>query len=424
MSSTKHPKLFALVDCNNFYVSCERVFNPKLQNVPVVVLSNNDGCVIARSNEAKALGIAMGEPYFKVRDLIQKQRVAVLSSNYTLYGDMSRRVMQLLHEQCPEVHVYSIDEAFLDIRVPDPAAFARNLRATIAQWVGIPVSIGIAPTKTLAKIANRIAKKGDGVFELTAKEAIEQKLRECSVNDVWGIGSKLTARLEGLGIATAWDLSQAEETWVRREMSVVGLRTVLELRGFSCLPLSAIPAAKQSVVTSKSFGRPVADYEEMREAFSAYMARAAEKIRRQGSLASHLSVFVVPKPQYGGKPLTYFNLEVILPEPTSYTPVLLHYGQMALQRLWRDKTAYRKVGVMLSGLIPEAHFQKDLFVKSPLSSQKQMNVMKVMDSLNEEYGRKTVRLASEGIEQNWQMRQEHRTPRYTTSWKEILRITK
>lgn len=419
MSSTSHPDYFALVDCNNFYVSCERVFNPGLENLPVVVLSNNDGCVIARSNEAKAVGIAMGEPFFKVRELIRRENIAVLSSNYALYGDMSRRVMQILTDFAPAVYPYSIDEAFLDIAVSDPAAFARNLRNTILQWVGIPVSIGIATTKTLAKAANTLAKKGDGVFTLTDPEPV---LRQFPVGKIWGIGSRLTARLQAKGILTAWDLSKADDNWVRRETSVVGLRTVLELRGISCLPLDEAPPAKQSVVTSKSFGRPVSCFGEMTEAIAVYMSRAAEKIRNQGSLASYLSVFVVPKPLYGGPARSACHFDIDLPEPTSYTPLLVHFAKEALQRLWRPGQTYQKAGVMLAGLIPEAQFQKDLFTCYPVPSEKQTALMQVMDSLNRQYGRKTLKVASEGRGQSWQMKQERRSPRYTTKWSEIPKI--
>lgn len=419
MSSTKHPKRFALVDCNNFYVSCERVFQPKLVGVPTVVLSNNDGCIIARSNEAKALGIDMGAPYFKVRDLLAKEGVEVRSSNYTLYGDMSKRVMQTLEQFAPGVHIYSIDEAFLDVHIPDAFAFAKELRQTVSQWTGIPVSIGIASTKTLAKVANSLAKKEGGVFEINDPEPI---LREFPVGKIWGIGRQLSARLEGKGICTAWDLSQADDHWVRRELSVVGLRTVMELRGVSCLPLEEAPLPKKSVVTSKSFGRPVSQYSELKEALASYTARAAEKIRKQRSLASYISIFVVPKPIFGGRSNTSYSLDLRLPEPTSYTPVLVHYGALALERLWRENTAYNKIGVMLADLVPEVYYQKDFFVRSPQSFERQSQVMRLMDQLNQNAGKKALRIASEGFKQEWQMRQEKRTPRYTTRWSELLQV--
>lgn len=419
MSSTKQHKRIALVDCNNFYVSCERVFDPKLLEEPVVVLSNNDGCVIARSNEAKALGIEMGAPYFKIKEALHRNNVQVRSSNYTLYGDMSRRVMELLEQNAPSTQVYSIDEAFLDLDIKAPKDHARCMREQILQWIGIPVSIGIASTKTLAKIANTYAKNGDGVFELTEPESI---LREFPVQKVWGIGSKLTARLQAKGIVTAWDLCNVDDSWIKKEASVVGLRTVIELRGVSCLSLEEVPPSKKSVITSKSFGRPISDYNELCEAFSAYTARAAEKIRRQGSIASHMTVFVVPKEDYGGPSRTSYHVDVELPEATSYTPLLLYYGKMALHRLWREKTRYQKVGVILAGLIPDSSFQKDLFVETPISFDKQKKVMTVMDKLNERLGRKVLRLASEGVEQEWQMKQQWKTLRYTTSWKEILQV--
>lgn len=422
MSSTKHANPIALVDCNNFYVSCERVFNPKLRDRPTVVLSNNDGCVIARSNEAKALGIAMGVPFFQCRDLIAKNGVAVCSSNYALYGDMSARVMEVLRMECPAVHVYSIDESFVDMDIPDPPAFAYSLRQKILQWVGIPVSIGIAPTMTLAKVANSVAKKGDGVASLVEPADIHAVLQDLPVEKVWGIGRRLSARLQEHGISTAWDLTQADEQWVRREMSVVGLRTVLELKGSPCISLDDAPQPKQSICTSKSFSHAITDRDELHEALAAYTSRAAEKLRKQKSLAAHIAVFAVPRPEFGGRAMHHDQLGLVLPEPTSYTPLLLRYGREALDRLWRSGTAYKKIGVILSGIIPEMQYQKDLFERSPLSVEKQNKVMALMDQLNKKCGKKALRMASEGLEQEWQMKRERLSPRYTTQWLEIIRV--
>lgn len=409
------PSSFALVDCNNFYVSCERVFNPKLWGVPVVVLSNNDGCFVARSNEAKALGIPMGAPLFQYKELIERHNVAVLSSNYALYGDMSRRVMQILMQFCPRIQVYSIDEAFCDLDVPDKMVFARRLRATIAKWTGLPVSIGIAPTKTLAKVANHYAKKNPkerGVFSLEEPEAL---LKKTPVEDLWGIGSRLGAMLRKKQIYTAWDLRNADDTWVKRQMTVVGLRMVWELRGISCLSLEEAPPAKQSITTSKSFGRPVESLSEMSEALSAYAARVAEKLRRQKALASHLAVFVVSKTgEY-----TY-QLDRGLPEPTAYTPLIVACAKELLNRLYREGVVYRKVGIMLSGLVPERHAQTTLFPGTNVPIVKQNKLMQLLDRANQEWGRKVLRFASEGVEQTWQMKQERRTARFTTRWNELL----
>lgn len=416
MSSIKQVKQFALLDCNNFYASCERVFNPKLIGVPVVVLSNNDGCVIARSNEAKELGITMGVPYFQCRDLIKRAGIKVCSSNYTLYGDMSARVMEILHAECPVVDVYSIDESFIDLAIPHVEQFSRELRNKIHRQVGIPVSIGVGPTKTLAKVANKLAKKESGVFLI---DNIEATLKNFPVENVWGIGRRLTARLQALGICTAWELSQVDENWIRREMSVVGLRTVLELRGISCMSLEEAPQSKQSICTSKSFGKPVTSLEDMGEALAVYTSRAAEKLRKQKSLVSHVSVFVVP---HEGAIQNHYQAELTLPEPSFYTPQILLYARQALKRLWRENTPYRKLGVILSGIIPESQLQRDFLAAPAVSLEKQKKLMALVDELNHKSGKKILRVASEGLNQEWQMQRQFLSPRYTTQWQEILKI--
>lgn len=420
MSSTKQPKLYALVDCNNFYASCERVFNPKLRNVPVVVLSNNDGCVIARSEEAKEVGIEMGVPYFQCRDLIRQHKVAVCSSNYALYGDMSARVMQILHEDCPAVQVYSIDESFVDFTVPEPEQYGHYIRDKIYREVGIPVSVGIGTTKTLAKVANKLAKKRGGVFSIGDNR--EEILKDFPVDKVWGIGRRLAARLEVQGILSAWDLSQVDEIWVRREMSVVGLRIVLELRGMSCLTMQDAPQSKQSICTSKSFSRPVTKLEQMHEALAVYTARAAEKLRKQKSLASHIAVFVVPRSPNGGREQNHFQVDITLPEASFYTPQLMLYAKQALRRLWRENTAYLKLGVILSGIIPEGQHQANFLAPQSITQEKQKAVMTLMDDLNQKSGKKVIRMASEGSKQEWQMQRQFLSSRYTTQWPEILNI--
>jgi DNA polymerase V len=427
MSSTapNNPHTYALVDCNNFYVSCERVFNPKLCGVPVVVLSNNDGCFVARSNEAKALGIPMGAPYFQYKEVIERHDVAVFSSNYAFYGDMSRRVMQVLKQFCPRVQVYSIDEAFCDIDVPGRIHFAKRLKATIAKWVGLPVSIGLAPTKTLAKVANHYAKKHPevrGVFSLEEPQQIEALLKKTPVADLWGIGSRLSAMLHKKQIYTAWDLRNVDDGWVKKQMTVVGLRMVWELRGISCLSLEELPPAKQSITTSKSFGRPVESFAELSEALSAYVARVAEKLRRQKAAAHHLSVFVVPKPGEFGQALYTYQLDMALPEPTSFTPLISACAKELLSRLYQEGVSYRKVGIMLSGLVSEQQVQPMLFPATPVPLLKQNKLMQTLDAINQEWGRKVLRFASEGMEQPWAMRQERRTARFTTRWDELLTV--
>lgn len=425
MSSTAPLKTFALIDCNNFYVSCERVFNPKLLGVPVVVLSNNDGCFIARSNEAKALGIPMGAPLFQYRELIERHDVSVFSSNFALYGDMSRRVMQVLKMFCPRVQVYSIDEAFCDVDVPGRLLFCKRLRATVAKWTGIPVSIGLAPTKTLAKVANRYAKKHAeerGVFILEGEGQIEAMLRETPVEDLWGIGSRLGALLRKKQMYTAWDLRNADDAWVKRQMTVVGLRMVWELRGISCLSLEEVAPAKQSITTSRSFGRPVTSYVELNEALSTYAVRVAEKLRRQKTLASHLSVFATPLPDKFGNTLYTYQLDMALPEPTSYTPLIVRFAKELLSRLYQEGVAYRKVGIMLSGLVLEKYAQPTLFPVTNVPAAKQKQLMQTLDEINGAFGRNVLRFASEGVDQEWKMKQERRTARFTTRWGELLTV--
>ncbi len=291
-------RIFGLVDCNNFYVSCERVFDPALENRPVVVLSNNDGCIIARSQEAKALGIAMGTPFFEAREVIRRHKVAVYSSNYALYGDMSQRVMDLLDAFTPKIEIYSIDEAFLDLSGfgnRDLAAYGREMRRRLKRWTGIPVSVGIAPTKTLAKLANHLAKTradSDGVFDLTQGGNLEKALNAVPVGDIWGIGRRYGAMLEGHGILNAYDLRGAGDKWIKQRMGVVGLRTVFELRGLSCIDLETRPPAKKTTTVSRSFHSAVESHGALADAVAAFAARAAEKLRRDGLVANRVTVFI------------------------------------------------------------------------------------------------------------------------------------
>jgi len=406
--------MLALVDCNNFYVSCERVFNPKLERRPVVILSSNDGCIIARSNEAKALGIPMGAPFFQWRELIERCGVVVLSSNFSLYGDMSHRVMQILRQFAPGIEIYSVDEAFLDFEIPDPAGFARRLRKTVLKWAGIPVSIGIAPTKTLAKAANRMAKRGNGVF-LLDEESSGRVLEAFPVEEVWGVGRRLSERLAKKGVKSAGALRDLPDSWARRHLSVTGLRTVWELRGIPCLSFDELPASKQSITCSKSFGRKVESCRELCEAVATYMARAAEKARGEGSAASSLHVFLerFPFRSEGA------SARIPLPEPTAYTPELVRLAKEAVRRLFVEGASYRKAGVILEGLVPEKSCQRDLFCPADPRRQR---LMEAMDSLNSRHGPDTVRLAAEGREKRWQMRQERKSARFTTSWEELLTI--
>jgi DNA polymerase V len=416
--------MFALIDCNNFYASCERVFNPKWKNKPVVVLSNNDGCVIARSNEAKALGIPMGAPLFQYKDLIQAHGVIVCSSNYTLYGEMSGRVMETLKMFSPDMQVYSIDEAFLALHEENLMDQGLKIRETVLKWTGIPVSVGIAKTKTLSKVANDYAKKNKksaGVFILEGKKQIDEILDKMPVTDIWGIGGRLGKRLNVLGISTAKQFRDADDTLIKKHLSVVGLRTAMELREISCLPLSEIPAPKKSITCSRAFGRPINNFEELCEAVATYTANAAEKMRSQDSLASEMTVFVEFHPFRRDTPNSLYS-KIIFPEPENYTPHLITFAKTVLEHLYQPGKEYRKAGIILDSLVPENCFQKDLFVSQNKNDAKHKVLMQTIDELNEEFGHNIIHSAAEGVFSGWKMKQNLRTSRFTTRWNELLTI--
>ncbi|MFD2245212.1 Y-family DNA polymerase [Pontibacter ruber] len=417
--------LFALVDCNNFYASCERVFDPKLEGKPIVVLSNNDGCIIARSNEAKALGIQMGEPAFKAKDVIEQHDVQVFSSNYTLYGDMSARVMQTLAQFTPNLEVYSIDEAFLDLGNfygRDLNHYAQEMRNTVKTWTGIPVSVGIAPTKTLAKLANRLSKKSkkaDGVLVLTDERHIEEALRRTEVGDVWGIGRRYAQKLAGFGIHTALDLRNASDAFVKKNMTVVGLRTVRELRGEACLDLELVAPNKQNICTSRSFGQSVSSLSELQEATANYASRCAAKLRRQKSCAGAITVFLQTN-QFRDEP-QYFNSKTIaLPTASNSTLELLHYANLALQALYREGYKYKKSGVIVSELRPQNQVQASLL--DTVDRDKHQRLMQALDKLNSAWGRDKVTCAAQGTTRPWQLKCEKKSPCYTTRLGQLLYV--
>ncbi|HSW85965.1 MAG TPA: Y-family DNA polymerase [Rhabdochlamydiaceae bacterium] len=415
---------YFLVDCNQFYVSCERVFNPKLASKPVVVLSNNDGCVVARSKEAKALKIPMGAPAYQYKDLFREKGVRVYSSNYTLYGDMSYRVMRTLaHFDCP-MEEYSIDEAFLISDHEDPVNFARKIKNTVFQWTGIPVSIGIGKTKTLSKVANDIAKKDpreSGIFAFEDKEATDRVLKDLPVGDIWGIGPKLSAELVSNGMKTAFDFKNAPDTWIKKHLSVSSLRCAWELRGISCLALAECPSPRQSITCSRSFGAPVTAFQELSEALSSYTANAAEKLRADQSLASFISVFLMTS-AFQKDPYSN-SMTLSLPEPTSYTPLLIAQAKEALKRIYREGYIYKKVGVILGGLVSDVCYQPDLFSMYQTNKKKQMQAMRLLDTLNGCYENKILRFAAEGTGYTpWKMKRQNCSQRFTTSWKELLKV--
>ena len=419
--------LFALVDCNNFYASCERLFRPELKGRPVVVLSNNDGCVIARSNEAKALGIPMGAPAFQWEQRFRASGVAVFSSNFPLYGDLSARIMTTLEDLAPRVEVYSIDEAFLDLTgVADPEGLCRAIREKVLRWVGIPVSIGLARTKTLAKLANRVAKKQPqhgGVFDLEPGQQTEAVLAATDVGDVWGIGPRHSKRLWARGVRTALDFARLPGDWVRRKMSVVGLCTQLELAGTSCLSLSRAPAPHKSLLCSRSFGRLVTEREHLREAVSCYAVRAAEKLRREGAEATSVQVFITTPRHRETLPQHSGQATVALGAATAHTPAIIAAALRGLDECFRPGFEYQKAGVMLLGLAPASLRQISLLDLDPAERQRQQGLMAALDAVNRRFGHGALRYAiTAAPDRPWHMRQLRRSPRYTTSWDELPRV--
>jgi DNA polymerase V len=414
--------VFALVDCNSFYASCEQVFDPRLRNRPVVVLSNNDGCVIARSAEAKAVGIRMAEPFFEQQDLILKHGVQVFSANFTLYGDMSNRVMEVLRQFSPGMEVYSIDEAFLDLTGFQGSLedYGRKIKNTVHRWTGIPTSIGIGPTKTLSKIANRIAKKekaARGVFDITDHPEIDRLLESIEVGDVWGIGRRYAKFLNSRGVTNARQLRDLPVKFVRQRMTVIGLRTVTELRGQPCIELDQAVRDKKNLLSSRSFGQPVRERAEMEQAVAEYASMSAEKLRRQASRTSAVSVFIETDTFRDGP--QYRNFATAgLPVPTAYTPEIIRAAHRALDRIFLPGYAYKKAGVMLSEVVPDSRVQLDAFAYDGGIQVKQ-SVMRAMDSINARMGRNKVFYAAQGMEKTWGMRQKRLSRRFTTRWDEI-----
>ncbi|MDT3737890.1 MAG: Y-family DNA polymerase [Candidatus Kapabacteria bacterium] len=412
----------AIVDCNNFYASCERVFNPRLNGKPIIVLSNNDGVIVALSNEAKALGIKGFSPLFKVQDLVTKHNVAVFSSNYTLYGDLSHRVMTTLEQFSPNVEIYSIDEAFIyldGIHSKDLTAYCSEIRQTVKKWVGIPVSVGIAYTKTLAKLANRRAKKNpvyNGVLNLIDNPDIESHLKGVEVGDVWGVGRQYTKLLNCHNIYTAYDLSKANQTWIKKRMTVQGLRTVHELNGEPCISAEYTPPDKKGIISSRSFGKNVTEKKDLAEAIANYTTRAAEKLRMQKSIANAIYVFLRTNP-YKDTPQYHNGCQVILPVATDFTNELIEYAMKGLEQIYRPDYLYQKAGIMLTGILPKSTEQVSLFDK--IDRDKFQKITDAMDKLNMEMGSGTVFFAAAGIKRGWKMKRELKSPQYTTRWEEI-----
>jgi len=420
-------EIFALVDCNNFYASCERVFSPKLEGRPVVVLSNNDGCVVARSNEAKALGIGMGVPAFEIEEIIRKNSVEVFSSNYALYADMSSRVMETLSAFTPDIEVYSIDEAFLNLAgfncSPSTSLrtdYGRKIWRTVKQWTGMPVTVGIARTKTLAKIANRVAKKSakaNGVLDLTDSPYLDKVLAETPVEKVWTVGIRTALKLKGAGIKTALALRDADIGWIRQKFGVVGVRTVYELRGISCYPLEQNPPVKKSIAVSRMFGKPVESIEELKEAIASYASRAGEKLRGQGLAAGVMTVYVTTSRFIENR---YFNSHTVeFAVATSDTIELIRNACRCIDRLYRKGCAFKKCGIIFNALVPENQAQKGLF--DNVDRLKSQRLMRVIDSINTRLN-SPLQWAAEGLAQSWKVKFKRRSCRYTTRWDELPEV--
>jgi DNA polymerase V len=420
--------VFALVDCNNFYVSCEQIFNPKLIGKPVIALSNNDGCVIARSNEAKAIGIRMGIPVFKIRDIIKVYKVHVYSSNYTLYGDMSQRVMEILSGFIPDVEIYSIDEAFLDMsgfKRYHLTDYGYSIRSKIKKWTGIPVSIGIAETKTLAKIANRIAKKSEktgGVLDLTGSPYQDKALAITAVEDVWGVGRSYSRFLKSKGINNALQLRNARDSFIKKQMGIAGSKILQELRGISCYPLEQYPPPKKEITVSRSFKHPIEDIADISEAVAAYASNGAEKLRKAHLEAGVLVVFLMTNPY--NRRSRYFNMKTIqLPFSTSDTSKLIKYACIGLNEIYRKGYLYKKAGIILRDLAFDSRAQMTLFDYKNKGQSKE--VMRVLDSINKRFGSDSIRYAATGSTQNqkWKTVFQRRSPSYTTNWDQLPRVS-
>ena len=408
MSSIQYTKKIALIDCNSFYVSCERLFNPKIRKKPVVVLSNNDGCIVSRSNEAKALGIKMGEPYFKAKDIIIKNDVQVFSSNYSLYGDLSRRVMRTLKRFNSDIEVYSIDEAFMDLtNFSDSEVLdvGQEIRETVLQWTGIPTSIGIAKTKTLSKVANHIAKKKkSGVTSFIGIDNIDPLLERVDINDVWGVGRQLTKFYHKNGIYNAKQLKNKSNTWIKKNSNVLGSRTAMELRGISCIDLEKTKSKRKSCVVSRSFGQRIEKYQELKEAVAGYCLNACEKIRSETLVAKSITVFIRTSP-FQSRFGYYSNSKTIdFPIGTNDSIEIVKTALTALESIFKNGYRYQKAGVLLSGL-SEATNNKNLF--SSEKDEKINSLMKSIDNTNYRYGRSTLSLASAGVHKRWNMKREY-----------------
>jgi DNA polymerase V len=437
---------FGLIDADAFYVSCERVFQPRLEGKPTVVLSNNDGNIIARSNEAKALGLTMGMPFFKARPIIEQHDVTYFSSNYTLYGSLSRRMMDTIGEFAPQLEHYSIDEAFVYLDGGHQEEDAHQIKRTVRQWTGIPVSIGIGSTKVLAKVASRLAKKRPeygGVVDLTGRD-VDSYLKEFDVSELWGIGPRYSqflksedqeedlqpdlwqaAGLERLvrkqKIETAFELKNRPDGWIRKHLTIAGLRLVWELRGISCLPLEVFEKPKKGICCSRAFGKPVLTLEELQEAVALHCARGGEKLRRQHLAAQHLMVFISTS-RFRSNPEEIYSAATSwqIPAPTSFTPALIEAARQLVERIYKPGYVYSKAGIFLTDIVPDNDLQQSAF--EHVDSARQLQLMESVDQINRRHGRHTIRPLALGLKQPWEMKRGHLSKNYTTRWNELLTV--
>ncbi len=425
--------VYAMIDCNNFYASCERAFDPTLEGKPIAILSNNDGCVIARSQEAKDAGVPMGAPEFKHRKEFKQKGVVIRSSNYALYGDMSHRVMETLRYLAHDIEVYSIDEAFAELSTniyDDLDEYGRVIRETVYKWTGLPVSVGIATSKTLAKIANHIAKKDPdlkGVFSLCDHPETDRYLEQTPVQGIWGIGQGLTIRLNRYGINNALQLKEtvSNKKWVRKHLAVTGLRTVLELNGFPCSGLSSGRDSRKGILTSRMFGKPLYELNDVQEAVATFISRAAEKLRAQNSVASVVHVNLIGDKYEDIRRKYKFGAGYPLPVPTAHTPTMIKVAKALTRQLFEPGRKYKKAAVMFTGIVPNSEVQMDLF-EPALFTQRQFQLMECMDRINSKFGRNHAAFAATGLHKKgdhrnkWLMNQNYLSKRYTTRWDELL----
>ena len=418
--------MFALIDCNNFYASCERVFQPQWEGKPIVILSNNDGCVIARSNEAKALGIPMGAPAFQYQAQFKRQGIKVFSSNYPLYGDMSSRVMSILEQYTPNVEIYSIDEAFLQFKgfeLFDLREEGKKMRKQIRQWTGIPVSVGMAPSKALAKIANKIAKKfavkTEGVYCIDNEEKRIKALKWTAIGDVWGIGRQHRQRLEAMGIENAWQFTMLPDDWIRKHMSVLGLRLKKDLQGLPSIQLEENPPPKKGIATTRSFEGTLTSFTDLEERISTFATSCAEKMRKQQSSCNALLVFVRSDPHKKGEAPYRNSCVLSLPYATDSSIILSKYAVLGLRKIFKDGVSYKKVGVMIMGLVPTQKRQLSLFENK---NTKHVALMQRLDQIHKRFGPNQIKLANQDLNRTWKMKQEHLSNRFTTELTEVITV--